>query len=116
MNHRKFGYATRGIIAGVVLLAATLPLYYSAFHFLRRNTVAGSRKNIVAHYDLGNDFYKLFLDETMTYSCGIFEGPDVTMKEASIAKYDRICRKLTCRIKIMCWRSVRAGAASPCMR
>ena len=46
---------------------------YNAYHFFRRNTVSGSRKNIVAHYDLGNDFYRLFLDDTMTYSAGIFQ-------------------------------------------
>ena len=63
-------------------------------HWLRRNTRAGSRSNIAAHYDLGNDFYSLFLDETMTYSSGIFERPDATLAEASVAKYDRICRKL----------------------
>ncbi len=67
---------------------------YKAFHFLRRNTKSGSRKNIVAHYDLGNDFYRLFLDETMTYSSGIFERPGATLIDAAIAKYDRICRKL----------------------
>ena len=44
-------------------------------HRLRRNTRAGSRKNIAAHYDLGNDFYRLFLDETMTYSAAVFETP-----------------------------------------
>jgi len=65
-----------------------------AFHLMRRNTPTGSRKNIMAHYDLGNDFYRLFLDETMTYSCGIFERPDSTLASASIAKYDRLCRKL----------------------
>jgi cyclopropane-fatty-acyl-phospholipid synthase len=59
-----------------------------------RNTLAGSQANIAAHYDLGNDFYALFLDKTMTYSCGIFEQEDSTLKEASLAKYDRICRKL----------------------
>jgi cyclopropane-fatty-acyl-phospholipid synthase len=59
-----------------------------------RNTLTGSRANIAAHYDLGNDFYALFLDETMTYSCGIFEKEDSTLEEASLAKYDRICRKL----------------------
>jgi cyclopropane-fatty-acyl-phospholipid synthase len=59
-----------------------------------RNTLQGSRENIYAHYDLGNDFYALFLDETMTYSCGIFEQEDSTLKEASLAKYDRICQKL----------------------
>ncbi|MGW8186419.1 MAG: class I SAM-dependent methyltransferase [Desulfobacterales bacterium] len=64
------------------------------YHTLKRNTRSGSRQNIVAHYDLGNDFYALFLDETMTYSCGIFEQDDSTLEQASIAKYDRICRKL----------------------
>jgi cyclopropane-fatty-acyl-phospholipid synthase len=64
------------------------------FHWLRRNTPVGSRRNIAAHYDLGNEFYKLFLDDTMTYSCGIFEKPEATLRQASIAKYDRICRKL----------------------
>ncbi|MBI5551630.1 MAG: class I SAM-dependent methyltransferase [Desulfobacterales bacterium] len=68
--------------------------FYKVAHWLRRNTVAGSRRNIVAHYDLGNDFYRLFLDPTMTYSAGIFEGPESTLEEASVAKYDRICRKL----------------------
>jgi cyclopropane-fatty-acyl-phospholipid synthase len=63
-------------------------------HFLNRNTRRGSRENILVHYDLGNDFYELFLDETLTYSCGIFESEQSSLKEASIAKYDRICRKL----------------------
>ena len=67
---------------------------YRAFHALNKNTRTGSRRNILAHYDLGNDFYRLFLDDTMTYSCGIFEREDATLKEASLAKYDRICRKL----------------------
>jgi cyclopropane-fatty-acyl-phospholipid synthase len=63
-------------------------------HFLRKNTKHGSRKNIEAHYDLGNHFYKLFLDDTMTYSCGIFTSNESSLREASIEKYDRICRKL----------------------
>jgi cyclopropane-fatty-acyl-phospholipid synthase len=75
------------------LARLTVP-FYKFYHYVRRNTKAGSRKNILAHYDLGNDFYALFLDETMTYSCGIFENEDSTLKEASEAKYDRICRKL----------------------
>jgi cyclopropane-fatty-acyl-phospholipid synthase len=64
------------------------------YHYFRRNTLTGSKENIVAHYDLGNDFYRLFLDETLTYSCGIFERENATLEDASIAKYDRICRKL----------------------
>ena len=71
----------------------SIPLY-QMYHFMRRNTLSGSRDNIVAHYDLGNDFYKLFLDETLTYSCGIFENEDSSLKEASLAKYKRICDKL----------------------
>jgi cyclopropane-fatty-acyl-phospholipid synthase len=71
----------------------TVPLY-KFYHYVRKNTRSGSRKNILAHYDLGNDFYSLLLDETMTYSCGIFEREDSTLKQASEAKYDRICKKL----------------------
>jgi cyclopropane-fatty-acyl-phospholipid synthase len=67
---------------------------HALVHFLRKNTPKGSRENIVAHYDLGNDFYRLFLDETLTYSCGIFESGSATLKEASEAKYDRLCKKL----------------------
>jgi cyclopropane-fatty-acyl-phospholipid synthase len=59
-----------------------------------KNTVEGSRKNISLHYDLGNEFYELFLDPTMTYSCGIFEGENSTMQEASLAKYDSILEQL----------------------
>lgn len=66
-------------------------------HWLRRNTITGSRRNIRAHYDLGNEFYALFLDQTMTYSCGIFESTRDTMQQASIAKLDRACRKLDLR-------------------
>ena len=68
--------------------------FHQIWHFLRKNSLSGSRKNIVAHYDLGNDFYRLFLDETLTYSCGIFESNDSSMREASLSKYERICRKL----------------------
>jgi len=63
-------------------------------HFFRRNTVRGSQRNIAAHYDLGEDFYSLFLDDTMTYSAGFFLHPDSTLADASREKYDRICRKL----------------------
>jgi len=63
-------------------------------HWLNRNSRTGSRRNISAHYDLGNEFFALFLDPTMNYSCGIFESADATMEEASLAKMDAICRKL----------------------
>jgi cyclopropane-fatty-acyl-phospholipid synthase len=63
-------------------------------HRKRQNTLSGSKENILAHYDLSNDFYKLWLDETMTYSCGVFENDKSTLNEASIEKLDRICRKM----------------------
>ena len=63
-------------------------------HTLNRNNKLGSRRNIAAHYDLGNDFFELFLDQTLTYSCAYFEQDDMSLAEASRAKYDRICRKL----------------------
>ena len=63
-------------------------------HRRRKNTLAGSQRNIQAHYDLDNEFFKLFLDPTLTYSAGIFETPSSTLMEASISKLDRICQKL----------------------
>ena len=60
----------------------------------QKNTIKGSRKNIALHYDLGNDFYELMLDPTMTYSCGIFGTTESTLEEASLAKYDRIIDQL----------------------
>jgi cyclopropane-fatty-acyl-phospholipid synthase len=71
----------------------TKPLLDAA-HALRRNTRRGSKENIAAHYDLGNELFSLILDETMAYSSGIFEREDATLREASEAKFDRICRKL----------------------
>ena len=62
--------------------------------FMQRNTLKGSRRNIEAHYDLGNELFELFLDKTMMYSCGIFHHEKTTLHEASEAKLDRICQKL----------------------
>lgn len=75
------------------LAKVTLPLK-KAFHWLNKNTHRGSRNNIVAHYDLGNDFFKLFLDPSMMYSAGIFNQPDETMHQASLNKLRRICERL----------------------
>ncbi|MBL0921028.1 MAG: class I SAM-dependent methyltransferase [Phycisphaerales bacterium] len=72
------------------------PVSFAAYR-LDRNTRAGSRRNIVAHYDLGNDFFGLFLDPTMTYSCGIFENGADTLEAAQLEKIDRACRKLRLR-------------------
>ena len=59
-------------------------------HRMRRNTRGNSRRNISAHYDLGNDFYRLFLDETMTYSSAVFATPDQSLAEAQRTKYRRM--------------------------
>ncbi len=66
----------------------------SLMHRMRRNNRTGSRRNIAAHYDLGNAFYRLWLDPTLMYSCALFERPDATLEQASVAKLERICRKL----------------------
>jgi cyclopropane-fatty-acyl-phospholipid synthase len=63
-------------------------------HRGRANTKAGSRRNIRAHYDLGNDFFARWLDDTWAYSCGVFLSPRTTLREASLEKFDRACRKL----------------------
>jgi len=79
-----------------------IPLNAVDPELLHLGTKSGSRKNIVDHYDLGNDFYRLFLDDTMTYSSAVFERPEATLKEASIEKYDRICRKLLLSEQVLC--------------
>lgn len=66
----------------------------AVMHRLNKNTPYGSLKNIIAHYDLGNDFFSTFLDETMAYSAGVFEHETSTLRDASEAKFDRICRKI----------------------
>ncbi|AFP31013.1 Cyclopropane-fatty-acyl-phospholipid synthase [Marinobacter sp. BSs20148] len=63
-------------------------------HWLNRNTPEGSRKNISAHYDLGNDLFELFLDPSLMYSSAIYQTPESTLDEASTYKLDVICRKL----------------------
>ena len=66
-------------------------------HALRRNTRAGARRNVQSHYDLGNDFYKLWLDETLTYSSALFERPSQPLVEAQRNKYRQLLRKLELR-------------------
>ena len=65
-----------------------------AVHALRRNSRAGSRRNIAAHYDLGNEFFRSFLDETLMYSSATFEHATQSLHDAQLARLDRICRKL----------------------
>jgi cyclopropane-fatty-acyl-phospholipid synthase len=62
--------------------------------WLARNTRVRSRRQIAAHYDLGNEMFALFLDPTMMYSCAVFDSPHDTLEEASLAKLERVCAKL----------------------
>ena len=71
----------------------TMPLHW-LYHLARKNTRKGSKENIAAHYDLGNDFYSLFLDSTMAYSCGFFASEKSSLKDASLCKFERICEML----------------------
>ncbi len=80
-----------GMESGLARLAAPLR---SALHWAARNSRRGSRRNIAAHYDLGNDFFRAFLDPTMMYSAAIFERAGMSLEAASLAKLDRICRRL----------------------
>jgi len=80
LNREALG-VTRGWLRAPLQLPRTLA------HRARRNTISGSRRNIHAHYDLGNDFYQLFLDETLTYSCAVFETDDQPLADAQRNKY-----------------------------
>ncbi|MEO5913618.1 MAG: cyclopropane-fatty-acyl-phospholipid synthase family protein [Luteolibacter sp.] len=90
MNALKGAARSSGNLPGVNLLQIV-----NWFRHLRReNTVATSRRNIAEHYDLGNDFYRLWLDPSMTYSSARFESATQSLEDAQRGKYDAICRKL----------------------
>ena len=78
-------------------LAALMRPFLKGFSWLHRNTKHGSRRNIAAHYDLGNEFFREFLDDTMMYSCAIFENENTSLEAASLAKIDHVCQKLQLR-------------------
>ncbi len=80
-----------GMEGGFALVSAPLR---KLLHWVNRNTQSGSRKNIAAHYDLGNEFFALMLDPTMAYSCGIYPHPHSSLDEAQLNKYASICHKL----------------------
>ncbi len=85
----------RGVMQGLErgLTVASAPLR-RVHALLTRNTRAGSRRNIAAHYDLGDEFFRLFLDESMTYSAALYQRADQSLFDAQLAKYDRICQQL----------------------
>jgi cyclopropane-fatty-acyl-phospholipid synthase len=79
---------------GNPLLSFASRLFHRLRHRMNRNTVAGSRRNIQAHYDLSNDFFRLFLDRNMVYSSAVYRHANDSLEQAQIEKLDRICRKL----------------------
>jgi len=83
-----------GLESGLARLGGAL---LRAWHAARRNTRAGSRRNIAAHYDLGNDFFRLFLSEDMMYSAALWRGGGDTLEAASQRKLETICRRLQLR-------------------
>ena len=76
------------------LLSAASRGFDTLRHRLRGNSIAGSRRNIQAHYDLSNDFFRLFLDRSLMYSCARFESEEDSLEAAQFHKLDTICRKL----------------------
>jgi cyclopropane-fatty-acyl-phospholipid synthase len=70
------------------------PKIHSLLHALNVNSKNRSHHNVHHHYDLGNDFYKLWLDERLVYTCAYFEKPTATLEEAQVAKLEHVCRKL----------------------
>ena len=70
------------------------PKIRSLLHAMRVNSLDRSRQNVQHHYDLGNDFYKLWLDERMVYTCAYYDTPAATLAEAQVAKLDHVSRKL----------------------
>ena len=73
------------------------PKLRSLMYALHRNSLRRSRQNVRHHYDLGNDFYRLWLDERMVYTCAYYDKPTATLAEAQVAKLDHVCRKLKLR-------------------
>jgi cyclopropane-fatty-acyl-phospholipid synthase len=73
------------------------PKIRSLLYAIRSNTLTRSWRNVHHHYDLGNEFYKLWLDERMVYTCAYFDKPAASLAEAQVAKLDHVCRKLKLR-------------------
>lgn len=76
------------------VFSKTSQLFLKAWYSSRKNSIEGSRKNIADHYDLSNDFFKLFLDPSMMYSSAVFKVPEMTLEQASDYKKELICQKL----------------------
>ena len=103
----------RDALSSVVRASPLLRWLERLRHFLRRNTRGGSRRNIVAHYDLGNDFYRLWLDARMQYSSALWADDTPDLNSAQVASSRASSNFSTCRGARACWRSVAARADSP---
>lgn len=91
----KFGIQNAKSLEKVIKGSLHKIIFYRIKHLLNRNTKKGSSKNIHAHYDLGNQFYELWLDKTMTYSSALYNGnTNLSLQEAQTAKYDNILKEL----------------------
>ena len=73
------------------------PKFGSILQAMRENSLTRSWRNVHHHYDLGNEFYKLWLDERMVYTCAYFDPPTASLAEAQLGKLDHVCRKLNLR-------------------
>lgn len=89
-----FGLQNENALSGYIYGSVIGRIAAQISYIFTRNSLSGSKKNIHAHYDLGNDFYKLWLDETMTYSAALFESPTQPLASAQHNKYDRILSRL----------------------
>ena len=78
----------------IMPMTAMHKLKYALDVLTRRNTYSGSKRNIAAHYDLSNEFYRLWLDGDMQYTCGYFRSADDSLEQAQLSKMDLVCRKL----------------------
>lgn len=90
----KFGIDNKAQLEQVIRGSFLKIIFYRMKHLLNRNSVSGSKKNIHAHYDLGNSFYKLWLDQTMTYSSALFDREGIDLVSAQERKYQNILDQL----------------------
>lgn len=84
------GEMNRSMLGGLDEGSLLMRVFQWIIHAMRRNTKHGAKKNIASHYDLGNDFYRLWLDPTMTYSSAVFDAGNEDLESAQIKKYDTI--------------------------
>ena len=80
--------------SGNALLSLVSRMFHRILHWTKATTIQGSQRNIQAHYDLSNDFFRLFLDRNMIYSSAVYRHAGDSLEEAQVEKLDRICRKL----------------------